>query len=45
MTKKGKPKGDAPKKEPDASFRPFGALKGLRDELKAREAAPEAATA
>jgi DNA-nicking Smr family endonuclease len=37
MTKKTKPK---PKKEPDAAFRPFGALKALRDELKAKEKEP-----
>jgi DNA-nicking Smr family endonuclease len=42
MTKKTKPK---PKKEPDVAFRPFGALKGLRDELKAKESEPGSAGA
>lgn len=41
MTKKHKgPASDGKpgkKKEPDASFRPFGALKGLKDELVAKE--------
>jgi DNA-nicking Smr family endonuclease len=42
MTKKTKPK---PKKEPDAAFRPFGALKTLRDELKAKESVQAVAPA
>jgi DNA-nicking Smr family endonuclease len=31
-----------PKKEPDATFRPFGALKSMRDEMKAKESEPGA---
>jgi DNA-nicking Smr family endonuclease len=41
MTKKAKPtvgtKGAGSKKEPDTAFRPFGALKAMRDEMKAHE--------
>lgn len=46
MTKKAKSKAETrPKKAPDASFRPFGALKALKDELAAKTKQPDAAAA